>query len=102
MIISNKELKVISQIALSEFTPVNGDYPESASDTETFSDCIDATAIQNPITGKELSGVVASLTKKNLIESDHETVSLTDTGYAMFKTACPNPESIADLVQNLL
>lgn len=71
--ITEKELKVLFAIR-------NNDYCNGDATAATWVECINASSTPSGVEGRSLSGVVASLAKKDLVSTNGESIALTSTG----------------------
>jgi len=91
--ITELEKLVIENIALNDYTAINAARPETVEDVGgVWSDCLDCGP--NEINRVSIPGVVSSLVKKGLVETNGETgrdacVYLTDRGLEAFKKLFP-------------
>jgi hypothetical protein len=74
---TNLQIKMIKEIAMSEFNAVDGDVPEHAFEATTWIDMVANTS--------ETKGVFVSLCNAGLVTSDGESVTLTEAGFQIFK-----------------
>lgn len=81
-IITDNEAKMIENIALNEYTPLNGGTPESADDTVCWADCLECGP--NHFNSTSIPGIVSSLVKKELVWTDGEQIQLTEKGFSVF------------------
>jgi len=76
-------------IAQNELNSANYGIPENHYDTQTWVNCLDACRLQE---GQEfpeprqLPGIVSSLTKKDLVDTDGESIMLTECGFELWKS----------------
>lgn len=84
MQITDMERKLLTNIARNEYTPVNGAEPATNDDVyAVWSNCLDCGP--HKIAATSIPGILSSLVKKGLADSDGEQVSLTDAGFAAYK-----------------
>lgn len=86
---TKKEKTVLQLVAQNEYNTMNYGVPESANDTVTWCNCIDAGYIYDDMeypSSASLPGIVASLVKKGLIDTNGETISHTDAGFEYWKS----------------
>ena len=96
---TKKEKTVLQLIAQNEMNTMNYGVPESANDTVTWCNCIDAGYIYEHMTHpslKSIPGIVASLVKKGLIDTNGETIAHTDAGFEYWKSEVYIDESEKD------
>lgn len=74
---TNLQIKMIKEIALSEFNGVDGGVPEHAFEATTWIDMV--------AYNRETKGVFVSLCNAGLVTSDGEAVTLTEAGFQIFK-----------------
>lgn len=99
MNITEKEKTVLQLIAQNEYNTMNYGVPESANDTVTWCNCIDAGYIYDDMeypSSASLPGIVASLVKKGLIDTNGETISHTDAGFEYWKSEVYRDEKSND------
>lgn len=84
MKLTDLEKKVLTNIALNQYTALNGAEPEEAEDAccwvNTIADCGPC-----DIEPTSLPGVMGSLAKKNLVWTDGETCWFTEAGFDAYK-----------------
>lgn len=81
--VTTNERAVLRAILRNYYTSLNGGVPQSFDDID-FSVWVNAINDSNEpsgVEGRALSGVVASLTRKALVLTDGQTISLTRAGY---------------------
>ena len=86
---TKKEKTVLQLIAQNEYNTMNYGVPESSDETVTWCNCIDAGHIYDDMefpSSSSLPGIVASLVKKGLINTNGETIAHTDAGFAYWKS----------------
>lgn len=91
--VTDLEKAVMINIAENEMTELNGGVPTEASETWTWTDSIEYGGpggdIPN-VSGKQLSGVMSSLIKKELVytmeDRDGDSSGLTEEGFEVYKT----------------
>ena len=89
--VTELEKAVLINIAENEMTPSNGAVPENYEECEgTWTESIEQGGPVLTVSGKSFSGVMSSLTKKNLIDgfedgADSQTW-LTEEGFDIYKT----------------
>ena len=97
---TKKEKTVLQLIAQNEYNNMNYGVPESSDDTVTWCNCIDAGYIYDDMeypSSASLPGIVASLVKKGLIDTNGETVAHTDAGFAYWKSEVYRDETKKDV-----
>ena len=95
MNITEKEKTVLQLIAQNEYNSANYGIPESHMETVTWCNHIDVGYIYDDMERpslRSIPGIVASLIKKELIDSDGETVGLTPLGFQIWKTEILRPD----------
>ena len=95
MNITEKEKTVLQLIAQNEMNPMNYGVPETADDTCTWCNCIDAGYIYDHMTQpsmRSIPGIVASLVKKGLLSTNGESIAHTEAGFAIWKSEIFRPE----------
>jgi len=90
MIITENERAVMINIAENEMAELNGSVPENYDECSSiWTDCVEYGVVDSP-SGKSLSGVMSSLTKKNLIsgfdDGRESQTWLTEEGFDIYKT----------------
>lgn len=92
MNLTQNELTVINAIAINEYNMCNWGIPQNHTETTTYVWAVTDTMLheeKNIPTGKSFSGVVSSLTKKNLVNvqgnGEDATIGLTESGFNIWK-----------------
>jgi hypothetical protein len=84
------EAIVLHHIAYNLYQPGNGRRPETFGDTSAiWSNAITDSNSLETVRSKSLPGVVTSLSRKGLVQSDGECVSLTETGFEIWQKLPP-------------
>ncbi len=78
------EFRLLQNIALNDFQDCNGSEPPSFEEcTPVWSNCLDCGP--NELRPRSISGLVTALSRKGLLRTDGECVSLTPDGFAAYK-----------------
>lgn len=80
--LTEKEIKLLDNIALNDYTSANGGYPEDHWEADCWSDTLECGPHGNFT--KNFGGVVTSLQKKGLLCSNGESVGHTRLGYQVW------------------
>jgi len=83
MNITEKEKTLIMMIARNEYNSANYGVPEDISETNTWCNCLDASFVYDHmenLSSTSIPGVMASLVKKGLADSNGETCCLEKAG----------------------
>lgn len=95
MNITAKEKTVLQLIAQNEYNSANYGIPESHMETVTWCNCIDVGYIYDDMeypSQRSIPGIVASLVKKGLVDSNGETVGHTPLGFQTWKSEILRPD----------
>jgi hypothetical protein len=83
-LLTELELRLLQNIALNDFQSCNGSEPPNFEACDpVWSNCLDCGP--NDLRPRSIPGLVASLSKKGLIQTDGECVSLTRDGFAAYQ-----------------
>lgn len=82
--LTEKEVNLLNTIVHDEFTPLNGEEPETLEDCSTFVD-VDSWSNNIDLSINECKGVLGSLVKKNIINIEDEDIELSLFGFNIYK-----------------